>query len=47
MKLLGLVPNFYINASMSDLYVYSHDRSVYLSVHWEQGRAVSFLEIFV
>jgi hypothetical protein len=29
MKLRGLVPSFYINVSVSDLYMYSHDQSAY------------------
>jgi hypothetical protein len=48
MKLRGLVPNFHIHGSVSDL-LYIFPRSVRSQIHkcgnWEQGRAVSFLKI--
>jgi hypothetical protein len=55
MKQRGLVPNFYIYVSVSEI-IQAHDRSVYFAVvgicmnvsrNWERGRTVSFLGIFV
>jgi hypothetical protein len=49
MKLLGLVPNFYIHVSVSDLYIptISPPILLYCVRNWERGRAVFFLGIFV
>jgi hypothetical protein len=44
MKLCGLVPNFHIYASVSDLYIPTIGVPIEYG-NWEQGRAASFLGI--
>jgi hypothetical protein len=46
MKLRGLVPNFYIHVSVSDLYVYYHDRSTY-SIFLQQNRQTDPGNIYI